>query len=149
MYKLLGKSIGCVGVLICTSTLSVSQTGYFPPAPTEPARPLENPSEAVAPYSLTKEDAALILQGLQRSVRDPRSLILGEAKAVKRSSGTIEVCGLVNGKNAFGGYTGFQPYNGHLIKGIAGVNSFAVIGIGDGSHKSEAVLQVCRRGGVL
>ncbi|MGE6739741.1 hypothetical protein ACQKGC_05645 [Allorhizobium pseudoryzae] len=100
-------------------------------------------------YNLDAVDALVVQNGLRGSVRDPLSLIFGKASAIKRPDGTIEVCGMVNGKNGFGGYTGFVPYNGLIVRNTAGDQVFAVTGIGDGGNRDLAIAMLCERNGVI
>lgn len=44
-------------------------------------------------------------------MKDPESTKFKETyQAYKLSNGDIAVCGEVNGKNSYGGYTGYTPY---------------------------------------
>lgn len=58
-----------------------------------------------------EEDAAKKLVADQ--LRDPASAQFREVKVVKQQDGSEAVCGEVNGKNAYGGYVGFQGFVVH------------------------------------
>lgn len=107
------------------------------------------PPKVTTPYILTREDAVAIQSGLASVVRDPASLILGAAKAATNDKGTVEVCGNVNGKNGFGGYTGDMIYLGMLTTNQSGQRGFAVVGVGDGSYKSQALSLMCQQSNIL
>lgn len=47
-------------------------------------------------------------------LRDPSSAQFRNVQVVKQQDGTSAVCGEVNGKNAYGGYVGFQSF---VVKG--------------------------------
>lgn len=47
------------------------------------------------------------------TLRDPASAQFREVRAHKQKDGTTAVCGEVNGRNAFGGYAGFQNFVTH------------------------------------
>ncbi|NRP86625.1 hypothetical protein GFPCMMHI_02532 [Ensifer adhaerens] len=104
-------------------------------------------SEPKTPYALTDADRIAIRDGFRTSIRDPNSLVLGEAKATKNSAGVVTVCGVVNGKNGFGGYTGFVPYLG-VLGTQDGRRIFAVVNIGDGSSNPQAIAMVCAQNGI-
>lgn len=53
----------------------------------------------------------LTKQGLEKRLKDPESAQFRNER-VSRSSGNPVVCGEVNAKNGFGGFTGFEPYIG-------------------------------------
>lgn len=132
MWKLIVMAMTCLIAAGCTST-------SYPPQPKSP----------VQRYTLTKPDIFVIRMGLLGSVRDPDSLVFGDSKAIKHDNGLIEVCGTVNGKNGFGGYTGFVPYNGILGPNSTGERVFVVAGFGDGGSGSYAVLKLCREHGIM
>lgn len=104
-------------------------------------------SEPRTPYSLTDADRVAIREGFRTSIRDPNSLVLGEAKATRTSDGVVTVCGVVNSKNGFGGYTGFVPYLG-VLGTQDGRHIFAVVNIGDGSSNPQAIAMVCAQNGI-
>lgn len=62
------------------------------------------------------------------------------------------VCGTVNAKNSFGGYTGDEPFMGmltHLKAGDKVLRVFAVSGIGGTDSETYAVMATCKQYGVL
>ena len=99
------------------------------------------------PYTLTDADRLAIRDGFRTSIRDPSSLILGEAKATQTPDGVVTVCGMVNGKNGFGGYTGLVPYLG-VLGTQDGRRIFVVVNIGDGSSNPQAIAMVCAQNGI-
>lgn len=54
------------------------------------------------------------------------------------------VCGYVNAKNSYGGYTGKEPFNGTLISNAA----FLPAGIGGNEYETRAIISVCARRGL-
>jgi hypothetical protein len=64
-----------------------------------------------------------------------------------RSQNMTTVCGWVNGKNSFGGYTGDQPYIGGLVSaGEASV--FVVTAFGSDQFRASMVAGKCRKAGI-
>lgn len=49
------------------------------------------------------------LDSVKRSLKDPDSAKFDGVRMVKYQSGNV-VCGSVNAKNSYGGYTGFKPF---------------------------------------
>jgi hypothetical protein len=80
-------------------------------APAEPARPVQSPEERVR--EIAQSVAVETLLEMKRNMRDPSSARFRNLYAV--NVGTTErpmpvVCGEVNARNAFGGYTGFIQF---------------------------------------
>ncbi len=70
------------------------------------------PTEAAETLTAAQEEK--VLDGLRKILKDPNSAILGQIEAGPEESGTIYICGFVNAKNSFGGYTGDKPFIGML-----------------------------------
>jgi hypothetical protein len=97
-----------------------------------------------SPMPVTFEMAEIIVAGVQRSLKDPRSAMFGETRAGRSPDGFIVVCGLVNAKNSFGGYTGTQMYYGLLQKDV-----FVVIDFASDEGSTYAVTTQCRSAGLI
>ena len=73
------------------------------------------------PVQLTSKQIAQIKETITYDFLDPESARFRDIRAVdvKRSNGkTIRrVCGEVNGKNQYGGYTGYSMFGGKMING--------------------------------
>lgn len=76
-------------------------------------------------------------------LRDPGSVQWGENKAGIDAKGKTFVCGTVNAKNGFGGYTGMTPYMGEFDGG-----QFKLGGIGGVPEVTTAIYQVCAQQGL-
>ena len=85
----------------------------------EPAPP-PDPVEAIV--ELSDAQVSAVHSDIRRRLKDPNSAIFGPIAAGRLASGLPEqgipnlyvVCGEVNARNSFGGYTGNQPYLGTL-----------------------------------
>ncbi|TWD58112.1 hypothetical protein FB480_101867 [Agrobacterium vitis] len=84
---------------------------------------------------------------MRSSLKDPTSPIFGGVAAAKSNKGLVNVCGIVNAKNSYGGYTGDQPYFGALA-GKEPNQIFVVIGFGGTDSERYAVTEMCRRAGI-
>ena len=119
---------------------------------TQPASTLDNVPiyPPIKPYELTGGDAAAIEASVRSSLRDPSSAVFGRVMAVIDARGTKTVCGFVNGRNGFGGYTGFTPYIGLLMDNRYGQRVFGVTGIGSGPTdiSSVVIVRMCLHDGV-
>lgn len=100
------------------------------------------------PYSLSEVEQAAIVKGVQTRLKDPLSAVFGGAEATRDPKGFVYVCGSVNAKNSYGGYTGHQPYSGMLI-GNGPKVVFAVLGIAGDDAERRAILSVCHERGLL
>jgi hypothetical protein len=83
--------------------------------------------QAVLSFIIQKSVAArkpiedeIVLKGIEEEVaeqlRDPSSVMIRNVYKVENPFNTL-ICGEVNGKNAYGGYTGFTSFNGMDLMG--------------------------------
>lgn len=68
--------------------------------------------------------------------------------AAKYNDGDFTVCGYVNGKNSYGGYTGMQPFIGKPFDPSTSGASFHLVDIGATASKRHAAYTVCQQAGV-
>lgn len=68
------------------------------------------------PAALTYAQMEAVYAGLRRTLKDPESARFGGVAAAQstKDRNSYYVCGFVNAKNSFGGYTGLLPYTGVL-----------------------------------
>lgn len=102
------------------------------------------PIPKTTPTSLTETQAEMVKIGIKIVLKDPDSATFGPFIAAKAESGEIGVCGHVNAKNSFGGYTGMSPFIGTLRTN----NMFKVAQIGNNREDSEIIKTVCRKMGI-
>lgn len=102
-------------------------------------------SPAPTPYPLSTSEVANIQTMTKRELKDPASAVFGSIRAATQPDGAIVVCGWLNAKNSFGGYTGMQPFAGILTKEAPG---FLLADIGGERSMAVAIGVVCRRSGV-
>ena len=98
---------------------------------------------AGTPIALSATQASKVKDGVTRVLKDPGSAVFGEMSAARHPDGKISVCGYVNARNSYGGYTGQQPFLGGLTP-----NEFIVVDIAGTDIEWQALLQTCRRLGV-
>ena len=68
---------------------------------------------AIFPMITFAKDTNLILltkENIQRQLKDPESAQFRDVKVVINTLNEKAVCGEVNAKNSYGGYTGFKPF---------------------------------------
>lgn len=97
------------------------------------------------PVVLTDEMRAQIETGTKQVLKDPESARFGTIAGARTPDGNISVCGMVNAKNSFGGYTGEQPFFGVLHP--TGYFEFRTMGGSDGDRLG--LRMVCQKSGVL
>lgn len=90
-------------------------TGCVAPSQPMATKPVSAPVSTWAPFTLSPSQEAAVKASVTGTLKDPESARFGTIAASKDGTGTITVCGLVNAKNSFGGYTGNQPFNGLLF----------------------------------
>jgi hypothetical protein len=130
--------------LATQATPPPSQPTLQPPSPA-PSTPSIN-LEVLDPITLTEQQRRVVEEGVRKRLKDPESARFEGFQAGQTSKGVTTVCGWVNAKNSYGGYTGRQPF-----AGILGAQDtvFVPIGVG-GSSDSEilATIQLCRQQGI-
>lgn len=68
---------------------------------------------------LTNEQIHIVKRGVANSLKDPDSARFGDwmlaIEGTYKGTNVLFVCGLVNGRNSFGGYVGFHRFVGILF----------------------------------
>lgn len=101
-----------------------------------------------AEVKLSKSQIEAVKKGVRGRLKDPDSAKFDQPfQAVANASGGITVCGYVNGKNSYGGYTGNVVFGGMLFREK---NAFLPIGIGDGLGRGAdyAIRKTCENDGI-
>jgi hypothetical protein len=93
-------------------------------------------------YELSSTESTAVEVAVRDHLKDP-SAVFGESVAGKGKSGGIAICGLVDPKRQFGGYTGPHPF----IAAI-GVNGFIAVGVSESPAAARATLQRCEMNGL-
>ncbi|MGX1786143.1 hypothetical protein ACWIGM_05360 [Bosea sp. NPDC055332] len=99
------------------------------------------------PRALNPAEVASVQKGVKGQLKDPESARFGAVYAAENAKGTISVCGYVNAKNSFGGYTGEQIFYGNLAKADK-ISVFLPIGVGGDSVAQQVMRKMCRDVGV-
>lgn len=103
------------------------------------------PAPTMQSAILTKEQIEAVHAGTKRSLKDPNSAMFGELKAASDGKGIVYVCGYVNARNSFGGYTGMQPFHG-VMGGAPPI--FAAAGFGSSPGGIAATRIICGQYGI-
>ena len=99
---------------------------------------------AYVPTTLTQEQKTAVQSGVKLDLKDPESARFGLMVAASHPNKSSMVCGMVNAKNSYGGYTGDRPYFGLLISG----NRFVVINIGSRQSSADVAFETCKKNGL-
>jgi hypothetical protein len=141
--------------LVAAATIAILLSGCVNTPPSNTiggyGNPAPLPARVYDPYPLSAADRAVIEQGVRSSLKDPISAIFGSmADAREHKPGSlIEVCGYVNAKNSFGGYTGNAIFYGALADKKDGGKVFLPIGsISTGDIDTSVKQQMCGRAGI-
>lgn len=94
---------------------------------------------------LTAAQRRAVEAGVLKSLKDPESARFGEIAAARTPDGAIYVCGFVNARNSFGGYSGSSPFIG-LLATVAQATIFTPAAIESG-RSASIVLEMCREKG--
>lgn len=114
---------------------------------TAPPRP---PQPPLKPIVLSESQKVAVEEGVKSQLKDPESARFGTTIAGADAEGTITVCGWVNAKNSYGGYTGEQPFNGIMIgDGKTRPFGFVAAGLGGDDLSQRATLAVCAQRGLF
>ncbi|MES0168205.1 hypothetical protein NKJ87_19820 [Mesorhizobium sp. M0027] len=129
------------------SAVYVALVGALQGCETSPS--VRSPATPGVEIGVSPELAAQVELGMRRRLKDPDSAKFGPIRASGRvwnGRKEIVVCGFVNSKNSFGGYTGALPYVGKVydLKG-----DFDLITMGDESPNAALmVAAACRGAGI-
>lgn len=129
-----------LAVLACLLAAGCAGSHGQGPSIVQQAKPLPQ----TAPVTLDAKQTAALHAGVRKVMKDPESARFGRHVAGRDPEGTIVVCGMVNGKNSYGGYTGEKPYMAEIKAGNVGV-----IGIGAVETEVSAYFTVCRQQGLV
>ena len=67
---------------------------------------------------LTDSQIEIVQQGVRDSLKDPSSAIFDKEYYAFHTKGNIIVCGTVNARNSFGGYTGDKAFAGLMLPDV-------------------------------
>jgi hypothetical protein len=103
-----------------------------------------DPLARVSPIELTPAMISVIEDAIRGRLKDPEAARFhGIAGGTADADGIVRVCGLVNAKNAFGGYIGRQPFTGMLAQ-----QTFIPILIGGDDKIQRATRDACEKMGL-
>lgn len=91
-------------------------------------------SVPVTPVAVSDHMQSVVVDGIRKRLKDPDSATFGPMRAARSDkTGKIRVCGTVNARNSFGGYTGAVRFAAHVVDtgGVAIVEDAAISSPGD------------------
>lgn len=95
------------------------------------------------PYSLSSAEVQTVQSAIQYQMKEPTSAQFRDIQGAKLASGEVLICGWVNGRNSFGGYTGFMPFAGRLN------GSFSLGLLAADNSDANVVAHQCRQAGMI
>ncbi len=95
--------------------------------------------------ALTKIERIAIERSVKERLKDPDSAKFKHSKLVQTKKEGNIYCGLVNAKNSFGGYTGFQPFQTYVAVGTLGKTVAYTFSL----ENSDVILQLCAENGYI
>lgn len=87
----------------------------------------------------TNAEMKAIKTKIASRLKDPDSVKISDVRINKDGY----VCGMVNGKNSYGGYVGKKPFMGLLATGLKKESFFYVVGIGETDSDDEYFYKTC------
>lgn len=122
---------------------------YAPRNSPEVAANLQPPPEIETGelITLSAQQQQQVRVGTAKRLKDPEAARFGKLSATRAKDGSITVCGYVNGKNSYGGYTGYSPFMGMFLAPPNG-NTYELVKIGSRDTEQQAIVSVCGQAGV-
>lgn len=114
------------------------------------AMPTIPPELETRPAYLSDSETDAVKAGVRSALKDPNSANFGPIGAARyvRDDKSLLVCGWVNARNSYGGYTGMEPFMGVLGPARGGGQEFAPQLVGGREAERRTALQLCARQGV-
>jgi hypothetical protein len=94
---------------------------------------------------LSAAERKIVSAYVAKQMRDPESAKFEWARISSAQNGTVYYCSLVNGKNAYGGYTGMAPYIATLQISNGKVTAITHVMLGGSGPATSDVRTECRR----
>lgn len=113
------------------------------------------PPTKSTPYTLSASEIDLLKKGVTATLKDPLSALYGDKIVASQASGAvaITICGTVNAKNSFGGYTGAKPFMVEMLPGSFfgnnGMPSFTVQAMGGDDFATNYTINKCAQAGLV
>ena len=110
-------------------------------------------TSATRPLQLSAEQVKEVHEGVRKALKDPGSAQFGDLSAAIDDKGLITICGYVNAKNSYGGFTGHKRYIGMLADSTNAKTkqrflAFSVAAMGGAAADDFAVNESCKRAGI-
>jgi len=105
---------------------------------------METGSTSFSPTSLSQTEEDQIKKIVADGLIDPESARFSDFYAAADTTGVIHVCGEVNAKNRFGGYTGRQPFYGKITRTGSG-SSLSMVANGVQSYNLSFSYFTCNK----
>jgi len=99
---------------------------------------------ATSPVSLSSDQEARVKQVVTASLKDPDSARFGPMQATYSLQTGTTICGMINARNSFGGYTGDKPY----LVVISDSGEAALAALGGVERDTAVALRACQRLGM-
>ena len=138
-----------VGLAACApSQASINSSSYVRDERTVEQRMMDEAKvEPTKPHTLTVGQRKEVEVGVRRSLKDPDSARFGKFVATVDDKGKVHVCGYVNAKNSYGGFTGEKLFHGAFP--IDPKGAFAAVGIGGGDNENIVTRVMCKTYGMV
>lgn len=136
------------GLLALTACVSAGQSAKADQALDRHFQSQITPYTYVQPAAvpLSSEQQSLVRNTIAGALKDPGSAVFGGylARQDAQNPSIIHVCGMVNARNSYGGYSGDYPYYGRLVGSSFEIESVDGPGWGRAAGFCDAAYGVLR-----
>jgi hypothetical protein len=106
-----------------------------------------DPVSVAGPYTpttLTSTQVSAVKNSVSAKLREPGTAKFGEIAGALDAAGNLHVCGMVNAKNGFGGFTGMSPFGVEFGSSAPKVNG----PVSSDPELAGMLVQICRKQGI-
>lgn len=113
-----------IGLVACIAAVSVALSGCY-------GQPTREALAAASRRDLTTAEKVSLTRSMSQTLKDPDSAHFKWMPVVliRRTDGATNYCGLLNSKNSYAGYVGFQPFYAQLTSDAKGQFATGIIRI--------------------
>jgi hypothetical protein len=97
-------------------------------------------------FALSPSMVVKVKEAVVRSLKDPDSAKFSQKILAERKGNILHVCGTVNAKNSFGGYTGEKLF---YVMGSASAETFELVSSGSSETDQKVTFVMCTENGVF
>lgn len=111
--------------------------------------PVAEPAPTYSKFrDLTQAEKKIIAAGVSRALKDPESAKFEFPKFPVTSENSVVYCGMLNGRNSYGGYVGFSPFITTVAQSNGKIVSAGNVATDSDSLGTSILAKMCHDKGV-